>query len=149
MVYVSLTAMRYVEVADCRIKHIADAHSPGRNYVQFIDDPKTRKLTTHREACPSLRVPPQAEAWHSAQRTETEINVLSRQCLKRRILDRMTMQGEIGALGERQNETSGSVYWRSMTSDTRVALKSLVRSILSGRCIGSCCHLLDSGIQFA
>ena len=63
---------------------------------------------------------------HSA---EIEINVLSRQCLDRRIPDRGTLVGEVAAWQERRYASAKPVNWRFRTEDARIKLKSLYPSI--------------------
>ena len=60
---------------------------------------------------------------------EIEINVLSRQCLSRRIPDRETLEREVAAWEERRNASAKPVDWRFKTADARVKLKSLYPSI--------------------
>ncbi|MCY4289189.1 MAG: hypothetical protein OXC63_11410 [Aestuariivita sp.] len=56
---------------------------------------------------------------------EIEINVLSKQCLARRIPDRETMVREVTAWQNRRNEATKSVDWRFTTEKARIKLKSL------------------------
>ena len=60
---------------------------------------------------------------------EIEINVLSRQCLDRRIPDRGTLVGEVAAWQERRYASAKPVNWRFRTEDARIKLKSLYPSI--------------------
>lgn len=60
---------------------------------------------------------------------EIEINVLSRQCLDRRIPDRETMTREVAAWQEHRNASAKPVDWRFRAGNARIKLKSLYPSI--------------------
>ena len=60
---------------------------------------------------------------------EIEINVLSLQCLDRRIPDRETMVSGVAAWQEHRNASAKPVNWRFRTEDARIKLKSLYPSI--------------------
>ncbi len=117
---------------------IADVRFPGKRIVLVTDSPKTHKLSTLYETfepAEASRLAERFEVHHAPKHgswlnlAEIEINVLSRQCLDRRIPDRETMRSEVAAWGERRNETSAPVNWRFRTADARVTLKSLYPSI--------------------
>ncbi len=59
---------------------------------------------------------------------ETGTDVLSRQCLDRRIPDREAMVREVGAWQAHRNPSAKPVDWRFRTGDARVKLKSLYPS---------------------
>jgi hypothetical protein len=59
---------------------------------------------------------------------EIEIEVLSRQCLNRRIPDQESLRSEIAAWEESRNQDAICVNWRFTTKDARVKLKSLYPS---------------------
>jgi len=56
---------------------------------------------------------------------EIELNVLSGQCLKRRIEDMDTMKKEVAAWVKERNEATASIDWRFTTEDARIKLKRL------------------------
>ena len=60
---------------------------------------------------------------------EIEINVMTRQCLARRIPDRATMEQKTKAWVDYRNETAKPINWQFKTEDTRIKLKSLYPSI--------------------
>lgn len=60
---------------------------------------------------------------------EIEFSILSRQCLKRRIPDQMTLQKEIDAWTDQRNKQASSMEWRFTTEDARVKLKRLYPSL--------------------
>ena len=63
---------------------------------------------------------------------ETELNVLSRQCLNRRLDNRDQLQSEVAAWEKRRNEAKSVVDWRFTTHDARIKLKRLYPSIQDG-----------------
>jgi hypothetical protein len=56
---------------------------------------------------------------------EIELNVLTHQCLSRRIGDAATLAGEVRAWEARRNGTQTGVDWQFTTADARVKLKRL------------------------
>jgi hypothetical protein len=57
--------------------------------------------------------------------------VLSRQCLDRRIPDKLTLTHEVAAWERDRNTAGGRADWRFTTADARIKLKRLYPSILS------------------
>ena len=62
---------------------------------------------------------------------EIELNVLTRQCLCRRIGDGAVLMAEVGAWDVRRNENQTGVDWQFTTADARVNLKRLYPRIQS------------------
>jgi hypothetical protein len=60
---------------------------------------------------------------------ETELGVLSRQCLDRRLPDRDTLTREVDAWETSRNTAESNVIWRFTTEDARIKLKTLYPSI--------------------
>ena len=56
---------------------------------------------------------------------ESELAVLSTQCLDRRIPDKETLAREVGAWEERRNKLNAKADWQFTTADARVKLKRL------------------------
>ena len=56
---------------------------------------------------------------------EIELSLLSRQCLKRRIPDRETLEREVGAWVAERNRVGAPVTWRFTTADARIKLRRL------------------------
>jgi hypothetical protein len=56
---------------------------------------------------------------------EIELNVLTRQCLSRRIADATTLAEEVRAWEDRRNQAQTGVDWQFTTADARVKLKRL------------------------
>ena len=59
---------------------------------------------------------------------ETELSVLARQCLDRRIPDQSALQRETLAWEQRRNTQLRTIDWRFTTQDARVKLKRLYPS---------------------
>ena len=56
---------------------------------------------------------------------EIELNVLSRQCLDRRIPDQEKLKSEIVAWQKWRNEFGNKIEWQFTTQDARIKLKHL------------------------
>ena len=56
---------------------------------------------------------------------ESELAVLSGQCLARRIPDKAMLQREVAAWVRRRNTNNAKADWRFTTTDARIRLKSL------------------------
>jgi len=56
---------------------------------------------------------------------EIELNVLSRQCLNRRLADRDTLTREVNTWEARRNAGTVAVDWRFTTGEARIKLKRL------------------------
>ena len=56
---------------------------------------------------------------------ESELAVLSSQCLDRRIADAATLTTEVNAWCQRRNTHNAKANWHFTTADARVKLKSL------------------------
>ena len=61
---------------------------------------------------------------------EIELSVLARQCLDRRIPDRETLAGEVGAWEAERNAAESSIDWRFTSADARIKLKHLYPEIV-------------------
>ena len=59
---------------------------------------------------------------------ETELSVLARQCLDRRLPDRPSLQCETAAWAQRRNTQLRTIDWRFTTADARIKLKRLYPS---------------------
>ena len=59
---------------------------------------------------------------------ETELSVLSRQCLDRRIDDRNLMAREIAVWQTDRNAAEARINWQFKTADARIKLKRLYPS---------------------
>ena len=146
MVCAPLVGWRHVEITDRRTKRdfarvlrdIADLHFPGRRIVLVMDNLNTHRLSTLYETfapAEASRLADRFEVHHTPKHgswlniAEIEINVLSRQCLDRRIPDRETMLAQVGAWERERNEASTPVDWRFTVEQARCKLKSLYPSM--------------------
>ena len=62
---------------------------------------------------------------------EIELNVLSRQCLDRRIPDKETLTTEVAAWQQRRNNVNAKVNWRFTNSEASIKLKHLYPTLSS------------------
>ena len=146
MIYAPLNAWRHVKVTDRRtrqdfakvLKDLADVHFPEKKIVLVMDNLNTHKLSTLYDTFEpaeasriakriAVHYTPKHGSWLNM--AEIEINVLSRQCLNRRLPDRETMVHEVAAWQEHRNGSAKPVNWRFRTEDARIKLKSLYPSI--------------------
>ena len=61
---------------------------------------------------------------------ETELSVLTRQCLDRRIPDQEALVDEVSAWGHDRNVKQSGIDWQFSTDDARIKLKRLYPAIL-------------------
>ena len=143
MLFAPLEGFRHVEVTDRRtaadyaqiLKDLSDIHFPKARKIALVQD----NLNTHAKASLYEAFPP-AEARRLAERfiwnytpkhgswlnmAESELGVLSSQCLDRRIPDKTTLGKEVAAWQERRNKHQAKADWRFTTEDARIKLKRL------------------------
>jgi len=143
MLFAPLEGWRHVEVTDRRtavdyakiLKDLSDTHFQCAEKIVLVQD----NLNTHSPA--SLYeafAPDEARRlferfeWHYTPKhgswldlAESELAVLSGQCLDRRIPDRATLEREVAAWLKRRNTNNAKADWRFTTADARIRLKSL------------------------
>ena len=104
------------------IKHLVDVHFPDVEQIALVMD----QLNTHTpgslyEAFPpaeAKRLADKLEIHHTPKHgswlnmAETELSVLTRQCLDRRIPDRDTLVHEVNAWGHNRNVNQNDIDWR-------------------------------------
>lgn len=61
---------------------------------------------------------------------ETELSVLTRHCLDRRIPDRHTLVDEVSAWGHDRNVNQSDIDWQFTTDNARIKLKRLYPATL-------------------
>jgi transposase len=108
-----------------RIRLVVDnlnTHSPAAFYESFPPE-EARRLTKKIE----FVYTPKHGSWLNM--VEIELSVLVRQCLKRRVPDRETLEREAVAWCEERNRLGTSVEWRFSTEDARIKLGKLYPSI--------------------
>ena len=125
------TAMDYAQV----LKELSDTHFPGSAKIVLVQD----NLNTHKPASLYEAFPP-AEArrlverfeWHYTPKhgswldmAESELSVLSSQCLDRRIPDQRVLKDEVEAWEADRNRKHAKANWQFTTADARVKLSRL------------------------
>lgn len=147
MLFAPLQGWRHVKVTDRHaavdyaqvLKDIADTHFPdARRIVLVQDNLSTHKPASLYEAFPAAEARRLVERfeWHYTPRhgswldmAESELSVLSRQCLDRRIPDRQTLIEEVAAWHDSRNKRHSKADWQFTTADARVKLKRLYPAI--------------------
>ena len=142
MVFAPLLGLRLMEVTDRRtridwallIRKLVDELFPGKTLVLVMDNLNVYSLASLYEAFPpaeARRIAEQPEIHFTPKHgswlnlAEIELGVLGRQCLDRRIPDRKTLLGEVGAWQNGRNKAGVGANWRFKTADARIRLKSL------------------------
>jgi hypothetical protein len=143
MMFAPLEGWRHIEVTDRHtavdfahmLRHLSDTHFPGAKKIVLMED----NLNTHKPAS-LYEAFPAAEArrlverfeWHYTPKhgswlnmAESELSVLSGQCLDRRIPDKQTLIEEITAWEHARNKKHVKADWQFTTADARVKLKRL------------------------
>jgi uncharacterized small protein (DUF1192 family) len=143
MMFAPLEGWRHVKVTDRRtvldyaevLKELSDTHFPGAQKIVLVQD----NLNTHKPASLYEAFPP-AEArrlverfeWHYTPKhgswldmAESELGVLSSQCLDRRIPDSQMLKAEVEAWEADRNKKHAKADWQFTTADARVTLKRL------------------------
>jgi len=143
MMFAPLEGWRHVEVTDRHtaldyaqvLKYLSDTRFPGARTIRLVQD----NLNTHKPAS-LYEAFPAAEArrlverfeWHYTPKhgswldmAESELAVLSTQCLDRRIPDKNTLIGEVAAWEDDRNKHHAKADWQFTTADARIKLKRL------------------------
>ena len=143
MMFAPLEGWRHVKVTDRHtaidyahaLKDLSDTHFPDAAKIVLVQD----NLSTHKPASLYEAFPP-SEArrlverfeWHYTPKhgswldmAESELGVLSTQCLDRRIPDKQTLTREIAAWEQHRNVHHAKADWQFTTADARVKLKRL------------------------
>ena len=116
-------------------KELSDTHFPDVKKIVLVQD----NLNTHKpaslyEAFPAAEARRLVECfeWHYTPKhgswldmAESELGVLSSQCLDRRIPDKQTLIKEVAAWEARRNRHHTKADWQFTTADARVKLKRL------------------------
>lgn len=125
------TALDYAQV----VRELVDVHYPDAEKIVLVQD----NLNTHKpaslyEAFPpeeaqrilaklEIHYTPKHGSWLNM--AETELGILSRQCLDRRIEDRERLTSEIEAWEVSRNRAECKVNWQFTTHDARTKLRRL------------------------
>jgi len=122
------------------LKEIADAYAGAQKIVLVMDNlnthgPWSLYETFEPEAAKALWdrfefvYTPKHGSWLNM--AEIELNVLSRQCLSRRMADMLEMRAEVSAWEGRRNNLNASINWQFTTSDARIKLKRLYPTLVN------------------
>ena len=143
MMFAPLEGWRHVKVTDRHtavdyaqvLKELSDTHFPGSAKIVLVQD----NLNTHKPASLYEAFPP-AEArrlverfeWHYTPKhgswldmAESELGILSSQCLDRRIPDQQILKDEVEAWVADRNSKHAKANWQFTTADARVKLRRL------------------------
>jgi hypothetical protein len=117
------------------LKDLSDTHfSDAAKIVLVQDNLSTHKPASLYEAFPAPEARRLAERfeWHYTPKhgswldmAESELGVLSAQCLDRRIPDKQTLTTEVAAWERNRNTHHAKADWQFTTADARVKLKRL------------------------
>jgi DDE superfamily endonuclease len=143
MMFAPLEGWRHVEVTDRHtavdyariLKELSDKHFPDSRKIALIQD----NLNTHKPAslyeafpAPEARRLVERFEWHYTPKhgswldlAESELSVLSGQCLDRRIADKHTLVEEVAAWVASRNKNNTKADWRFTTANARIKLKRL------------------------
>lgn len=120
------------------IRHLLEnVYSSARKVVLVMDNLNTHTIGSLYETFPAptaralverleIHHTPRHGSWLNM--AETELSVLSRQCLDRRIDNREQMAGEIAAWERQRNAAQSKIDWQFTTADARIKLKRLYPS---------------------
>ena len=143
MLFAPLEGWRHVEVTGRRaavdyarvLKDLSDTHFRDASKIVLVQD----NLSTHKPAslyeafpAPEARRLVERFEWHYTPKhgswldmAESELSVLSGQCLDRRIPDQHTLIEEVAAWENDRNNAHAKADWQLTTADARVKLKRL------------------------
>lgn len=95
-----------------------NTHKPASLYKKY-PAAEARRIIKHLE----IHYTPKHGSWLDI--AEIELNVMTRQCLSRRIGDINTLRNELSAWEVERNAVAAKVNWQFKTTDARIKLKSL------------------------
>ena len=99
-----------------------NTHKPASLYEAF-EPAEARRLIEKIE----IHYTPKHGSWLNM--AETELSVMTKQCLDRRIPDVATLRREIAAWERQRNKARSKINWQFTTHDARIKLKKLYPSI--------------------
>jgi hypothetical protein len=147
MLFAPLLGWRHVVVTDRRtmrdwasvMRDLVDVHFPQAPTIRVVlDNLNTHLAGSLYEAFPpeearrirdrlELHYTPKHGSWLNM--AETELSVLGRQCLDRRIPDKARLAHEIAAWEARRNRAETTMQWRFTTADARIKLTHLYPTV--------------------
>lgn len=121
------------------LKQLSDEQYPDVERIVLVCD----NLNTHTAACLYEAFTPvearrlaQRFEWHHTPKhgswlniAETELSVLARQCLDRRIPDEATLEHEVACWQRGRNAATVKVHWQFTTADARTKLHKLYPTV--------------------
>ena len=149
MIFEPLAGKRRVKVTDRRtaldfaevIRELVDSYPTAEKIVLVMDNLNTHKMASFYkafspdEACRlierlEVHYTPKHGSW--LDMAETELSVMTKQCLRRRIPDKPALVSEITAWESSRNAARCRIDWRFTTANARIKLKRLYPSIQVG-----------------
>jgi hypothetical protein len=147
MLFAPLLGWRQVVVTDRRtmrdwaevMRDLVDVHFPQAPTIRVVlDNLNTHLAGSLYEAFPpvearrildrlDLHYTPKHGSWLNM--AETELSVLDRQCLDRRIPDKARLAHEVAAWQARRNRAETTMHWRFTTADARIKLTHLYPTV--------------------
>jgi hypothetical protein len=147
MFFEPLSGWRQVKVTERRtmvdwavaIRELVDVHYPeAERIVLVMDNLNTHSIGSLYEAFPpqearrlarklEIHYTPKHGSWLNM--AESELSILSRQCLHRRIPDPEKLANEVRAWQEQRNQATSRMIWRFTTADARIRLARLYPSL--------------------
>lgn len=142
-----LAGQRWVTVTERRtrsdwaeqIRILLDVHYPQAERVALVmDNLNVHGLASLYEAfepAEARRLIQRLEIVHTPKHgswlnmAEIELGVLSRQCIRARIPDRLTLEAAVDAWQNRRNNQRATIDWQFTTADARVKLRRLYPKI--------------------
>jgi hypothetical protein len=143
MLFAPLEGWRHVKVTDRHtaidyadvLRELSDLHFPDATKIVLVQD----NLNTHKpaslyEAFPAAQARRLVERfeWHYTPKhgswldmAESELGVLTSQCLDRRIADQKILAQQVGAWRDYRNKHHAKANWQFTTTDARFKLKRL------------------------
>jgi len=147
MLFEPLGGWRHVKVTERRtkidfahvVRELVEEHYPQAEKIVLVMD----NLNTHKpaslyeafEPAEARRLIERLEIHHTPKHgswldmAETELSILTKQCLDCRIPDRPTLIREVAAWEKDRNDAECKIDWQFTTHDARIKLKKLYPSI--------------------
>jgi len=146
MAFAPLEGRRHIKVTDRRtaidyahfLRDLSDDHFADAEQIVLVQD----NLNTHTHAALYEAFPPDEARrlverfeWHYTPKhgswlnmAESELSIITRQCLNRRIDDKTTLASETDQWQQDRNDLRQTANWRFTTDDARIKLKRLYPS---------------------
>jgi hypothetical protein len=146
MFFEPLAGWRNVKVTERRtmvdwaeaVRELVDVHYPeAEKIVLVMDNLNTHDIGSLYEAFPpeeAFRIAQKLEIHYTPKHgswlnmAESELSILSRQCLNQRIPDAELLRGSVSAWENERNQAEARMIWRFTTQDARIRLARLYPS---------------------